>query len=178
MPACALVRGYTFRASCISDFSAPRRNLSNWTTVGFSLISFVLIATSNFFARSTLSFIALIEVSPANWISVVTPNSLCPIASAMQSQIRCCISFFGGIISSTAFCGFGRARLLTFWFWFNGIRSICIVTAGAIYGGFVSIIKAFSFSVSICSSDTTYAAIYLPPPSSSNAATVASLIPG
>ena len=66
MPACALVRGYTSRTSCISDFSAPRRNLSNWTTVGFSLISLVLIATSNFFARSTLSFIALIEVSPAN----------------------------------------------------------------------------------------------------------------
>ena len=38
-----------------------------------------------------------------------------------------------GCADAVAFLtGFGRARLFTFWFWFSGMRSICIVTAGTI----------------------------------------------
>ena len=73
--------------------------------------------------------------------------------------------------------GFGSARLFTLRFWLYGIASICIVTAGTIYGGFSARIKSFIFSMSIFSSEQIYAAIYLPPAGLSYAATVASVMP-
>ena len=36
----------------------------------------------------------------------------------------------GCSLLSIGFSGLGKARLFTFWFWFSGILSICIVTAG------------------------------------------------
>ena len=96
----------------------------------------------------------------------------------MQSNNFCCTSFCGLMISAAFLSGIGRAFLFTFWFWFSGILSICMVTAGTTYGGFVSLIKLFKALISTSLSDTTYAAIYFPPPCSSKATTVASLIPG
>ena len=50
--------------------------------------------------------------------------------------------------------GAGRAFRFTFWFWFSGMLSICIVAAGIMYGGFLSPIKALSALMSTFSSLT------------------------
>ena len=111
------------------------------------------------------------------------PKSLLFTIPAIMSNNSCSSTFIGALTASTAsafFSGLGRARLLTFWFWLRGMASICIVTAGTMYGGFSSRMKLLSASMSIFSSLTMYAAMNLPvpSPSMSKACTVASLMPG
>ena len=74
--------------------------------------------------------------------------------------------------------GVGSILRFTFWFWFSGMLSICIVEAGTMYGGFCFPMNSFSSFTSTGWLLTTYAAMNFPPVGLSKACTVASLMPG
>jgi len=86
---------------------------------------------------------------------VFTPNASLPITEATRSNSFCWVAFCGFLASSNFRSGTGSARLFTFWFCVIGILSICIVTAGTIYGGFSARINSFSASTETGWSETT-----------------------
>ena len=153
-------------------------SFSSFLTVEFSFRSLICMSTPNSLNNRTFSWIVVIDVNPAEYRSVSTPNASVPITPLTMSNIFCWTSFSGGVRSSAWISGFGSLRLSTLLLTLSGMASICMVTAGTMYGGFLSAMNELSSFTSILESDTTYAAMNFPPEGASNAATVASLIPG
>ena len=148
------------RSECLASGSAVLPSLDSSLIIrlriSFSMVCKVAVLASDLESSITpkrlfiwiANLMAMIEVRPAKPSNVVTPKSRLLMMAAI---ILCssCSSTFIGTFSCTAslaacFSGLGNAFLSTFMFWFRGIFSICMVTAGTIYGGFSSRIKRLS----------------------------------
>ena len=103
-----------------------------------------------------MTLVTMRDVPPSSKKLSVAPTLSMDRIPAKMSQKSFSTSPSGATYSrsSTWICGAGRARRFTFWFWFNGMASICIVAAGTMYGGLRSLMKAFSACTSTFSSLT------------------------